>query len=52
MAVQLTVNKSVNYKGDILRLAVMLTENDSFVLPGKIRTDLQAFVTSVKNDMP
>lgn len=40
------------HKGDVFRLAVMLSENDSFDLPEKIKIDLQAFVTSVKNDLP
>lgn len=40
------------HKGDIFRLAVMLTENDVFALPESIHRDLQAFANAVSTDLP
>jgi hypothetical protein len=40
------------HKGDIFRLAVMLTSNDSFTLPEAIRSDMQSFADSVSDNLP
>ena len=40
------------HKGDVFRLAVMLTEENEFELSGRIKTDMQAFVDSIANDLP
>ncbi len=40
------------HKGDIFRLAVMLTAEDVFTLPETIKIDMQAFANAIANDMP
>lgn len=40
------------HKSDVFRLAVMLTENDVFELPEKIKSDMQAFVEKVSANLP
>jgi hypothetical protein len=40
------------HKGDVFRLAVMLTKDDVFELPVNIKSDLQAFVDAIKGDLP
>lgn len=40
------------HKGDIFRLAVMLTDEEIFELDGRIKTDMQAFVDAIANDLP
>lgn len=40
------------HKGDIFRLAVMLTPNDSFTLPEAILSDMQAFANAVSDNLP
>ena len=40
------------HKADIFRLTVMLTDNDLFELPQTIKTNMQAFVNDIKNDLP
>jgi len=40
------------HKGDVFRLAVMLTENDVFELPDSIKADLQAFADTIAGDLP
>ena len=40
------------HKGDIFRLAVMLTAEDIFTLPEAIKIDMQAFANAIAEDMP
>jgi hypothetical protein len=40
------------HKGDVFRLAVMLTENDVFELPESIKTHLQNFTDAIAGDLP
>jgi len=40
------------HKGDVFRLAVMLTENDVFELPESIKTHLQNFTDAIVGDLP
>jgi hypothetical protein len=40
------------HKGDVFRLAVMLTQNDSFTLPKTIQTDMQAFANAISFNLP
>lgn len=37
---------------DVFRLAVFLTEENHFELPGSIKIDMQAFADLVKSDLP
>ena len=40
------------HKGDIFRLAVMLTENDVYKLPDSIQTHMQEFMDTIAADLP
>lgn len=40
------------HRGDVFRLAVMLTENDVFELPERIKADVQLFAGILKTDLP
>jgi hypothetical protein len=40
------------HKGDVFRLAVMLTENDMFELPESIKVQMQSFVDTIADDLP
>jgi hypothetical protein len=40
------------HKGDIFRLAVMLTENNVFSLPKPIYSDMQSFANAIVNNLP
>lgn len=40
------------HKGDIFRLAVMLTENDVYELPDSIQTHMQEFMDTIAADLP
>lgn len=40
------------HKGDVFRLAVMLTENDIFELPEGIKRHLQKFTDDITDDLP
>lgn len=40
------------HKGDVFRLAVMLTENDMFELPENIKTQMQSFADTISDDLP
>jgi hypothetical protein len=40
------------HRGDIFRLAVMLTEKDLFELPENIKADLQSFTGAISGDLP
>ena len=40
------------HKGDVFRLAVMLTENDVFELPENIKVQMQAFANEIAGDLP
>lgn len=40
------------HKGDIFRLAVMLTENDVFELPKSIKEQMQTFANTIASDLP
>ena len=40
------------HKGDVFRLAVMLTENDVFKLPESVKAHLQAFVDVISEELP
>lgn len=40
------------HKGDMFRLAVMLTENDAFELPESIKEQMQTFVKTIADDLP
>lgn len=40
------------HKGDVFRLAVMLSEDSRFELPESIRGELQSFVNVIVNDLP
>jgi hypothetical protein len=45
--------KQINkHRGDVFRLAVMLTQNDIFTLPKVIQTDMQAFANAISNNLP
>ncbi len=40
------------HKGDVFRLAVMLTANDVFELPENIKVQMQAFANEIAGDLP
>jgi hypothetical protein len=40
------------HKGDIFRLAMMLTPDDNFELPDAIKEDVQLFANNIKDDLP
>lgn len=40
------------HRGDVFRLAVMLTENDQLELPESIKADLQSFTVAISGDLP
>ncbi|MBM3404300.1 MAG: hypothetical protein FJY10_05365 [Bacteroidetes bacterium] len=40
------------HKNDVFRLSVLLSPSDSIELPAKLKTDMQTFLESVKNDLP
>lgn len=40
------------HKHDVLRLIVLLTEEDKFTLPDRLKQDLQNFVSLIKEDLP
>jgi len=40
------------HKGDVFRLAVMLTANDEFELPETIKADLQSFANAIASELP
>ncbi len=40
------------HKGDVFRLAVMLTENDVFELPESIKAHMQSFANEIAGDLP
>jgi len=40
------------HKGDVFRLAVMLTGNDVFELPESIKTQMQSFANEIAGDLP
>jgi len=40
------------HKGDIFRLAVMLTENNVFELPERIKEQMQTFADAIEGDLP
>nr|NQU93750.1 hypothetical protein [Bacteroidota bacterium] len=40
------------HKGDVFRLAVMLTENNVFELPDGIKTQMQTFADTIAGDLP
>jgi hypothetical protein len=40
------------HRGDVFRLAVMLVEEDVYYLPDRIKTDMQEFSNSIKDDLP
>jgi aminoglycoside phosphotransferase family enzyme len=40
------------HKGDVFRLAVMLTGNDVFKLPESVKVHLQAFVDVIAEELP
>lgn len=40
------------HKGDIFRLAVMLTEEDVFMVPKTIHADMQSFANAIAEDIP
>lgn len=40
------------HKGDVFRLAVMLTATDVFKLPESVKAHMQAFIDIVKNELP
>jgi hypothetical protein len=40
------------HKGDVFRLAVMLTENDVFELPDNITVHMQGFIDAINEDLP
>lgn len=40
------------HKADIFRLGVFLSETNVFELPENLKTDVQAFVDSIANDLP
>jgi hypothetical protein len=40
------------HKGDVFRLAVMLTEENIFKLPEPIKSDLQEFVDTINRNLP
>lgn len=40
------------HKGDVFRLAVLLTENDVFELPESIKNHLQEFANSITKELP
>jgi len=44
--------KLTKHKGDVFRLAVIITESDSFDLPKSIKSDLQAFADAIAGDLP
>lgn len=44
--------KLSKHKGDVFRLAVMLTANDVFELPESIKADLQTFINTVAGELP
>lgn len=40
------------HKGDVFRLAVTLTENETFELPDSIKINLQMFIDAIASDLP
>ena len=40
------------HKGDVFRLAVMLTENDVFELPESIKVQMQSFANTITDNLP
>ncbi|MFA5296694.1 MAG: hypothetical protein WC389_00635 [Lutibacter sp.] len=40
------------HKYDVFRMIMILTENDRFDLPQTIKTDMQKFVDTIKNELP
>jgi len=40
------------HKGDVFRLAVMLTANNKFELPESIKSHLQAFIEAIAEELP
>ena len=40
------------HKGDVFRMATMLTSNNTFELPDTIKADIQSFADTVKNELP
>ena len=42
----------LKHKSDVFRLSSLLTSDDHFELPEKIKSDLQSFVDMVSTDLP
>ncbi len=40
------------HKGDVFRLAALLTEEDAFDLPAPLKADLQEFIDTINDDLP
>jgi len=45
-------NKIKKHKLDLFRLAILLTEEDHFILPESLKSDLQTFTDQIKEDLP